>query len=195
MGEAAFKRLSVEEFVHWVRGRPGRWELIEGVPIRMMAGAKGRHNKITANAIRVLGNQLLESDCFVLPPDAGVAIGSDHMRLPDVVVDCAPDDDEVPTGDPRIVIEILSESTRAYDTTDKLAEYQGTPSVNAIVLVNARHVWVRLYERTSESWTSRRFTSLDDVIEFTDPTLVLPLHELYRGVSLDPFPPPTMVPE
>lgn len=195
MGEAAHQRFTVEQFIDWVRGRPGRWELVEGQPVRMMAGAKGRHNKITANALRVLGNQLLDGPCFALPPDAGVLTAADRIRQPDVVVDCAPDDDEMPAGDPRVVIEVLSDSTRAFDTTDKLAEYQATDGLMAIVLVNARHVWVRFYERGVGGWTSRRFTSLDDVIAFDDPRTELPLHELYRGVSLDPFPPLTIVPE
>ena len=49
MTEAAPRRWTVEEFFAWQERQPERYELVEGFPVRMMAGAKnfdaGRVNR------------------------------------------------------------------------------------------------------------------------------------------------------
>src|SRR5919206_1658510 len=54
-----------------------------------MVGASKRHNLITANIIRVLGNQLLERPCNVYPSDMRVKVTSTgKYTYPDVSVAC-----------------------------------------------------------------------------------------------------------
>ncbi len=43
MTEAAPRRWTVEEFFAWQETQPERYELVDGFPIRMMAGAKNVH--------------------------------------------------------------------------------------------------------------------------------------------------------
>jgi Uma2 family endonuclease len=91
-----------------------------------MAGASRRHNLIVANIIRVLGNQLLERDCNVYPSDMRVKISKiEKYTYPDVVVACGKEVFEDEENDtlltPVVIIEVLSESTEAYDRDKKFA--------------------------------------------------------------------------
>jgi Uma2 family endonuclease len=43
MTDAVSRRWTVEEFFAWQERQPERYELVDGFPIRMMAGAKNVH--------------------------------------------------------------------------------------------------------------------------------------------------------
>jgi len=50
MSDAAPKLMTADEFLVWCLDREdGRWELIGGVPVRMMTGATQRHDRIVVN--------------------------------------------------------------------------------------------------------------------------------------------------
>jgi Uma2 family endonuclease len=85
-----------------------------------VVGASKRHNLIAANIIRVLGNQLLECPCNVYPSDLRVKVSATgKYTYPDVVVACEEERFEDAENDtllnPVVIIEILSQSTEAYD--------------------------------------------------------------------------------
>jgi hypothetical protein len=52
------KLMNGDQFLDWRQDQPGRWELVSGTPVRMMAGAKQRHDRIVVNLIADLRNAL-----------------------------------------------------------------------------------------------------------------------------------------
>jgi Uma2 family endonuclease len=62
MTDAAPRRWTVEEFFAWQERQPERYELVDGFPIRMMAGAKNLHDDIVVNVLTDLRNQLRGGD-------------------------------------------------------------------------------------------------------------------------------------
>ena len=50
-------RVSAEDFLEWVLSQAGRYELVDGYVIEMMAGAKQSHNVVVSNIVSSLGPQ------------------------------------------------------------------------------------------------------------------------------------------
>src|SRR5262245_572521 len=112
--------MTVGEFLDWTgeQADDARYELVAGVPVRLMAPTNIRHARIQRNASETLRDAIAAADlrCEVFDAGPGVALGADgdECRIPDVVVTCAPTIDEsarlVP--EPVIVVEVASPSTR-----------------------------------------------------------------------------------
>jgi Uma2 family endonuclease len=189
MGDLARQRLSVEEFYAWVVGRDEKYELVDGQPV-MMAGANRRHDRIAANAIRVVGNHLQGHRCQPFTSDTYIRIPAGNRRQADMGIDCGPFADEsLDASEPVLVLEILSPTTRTFDRNDKLEEYKTVPTLEYILLVDPDYPQVRLYRRDNDrNWTSERLTGLDALV--TMPLLILELRlaELYAGLVFRPRP-------
>lgn len=111
--------LTPEEYLALERRSEARSEYVAG-EVFAVVGASKRHNLIAANIIRVLGNQLLECPCNVYPSDLRVKVSATgKYTYPDVVVACEEERFEDAENDtllnPVVIIEILSQSTEAYD--------------------------------------------------------------------------------
>jgi Uma2 family endonuclease len=189
MGEAARREFSLEEFYEWAPAQDRKYELVHGEPV-MMAGANRRHDRIVANAIRVVGNQLLGRACQPFTSDTFVRIPAGNARLPDLGVDCGPfDDDSLEASEPALVVEVLSPSTSAFDRIEKLEEYKTVPSLEYILLIDPDQPLVRLYRRgAGRQWTSDRITGLEAAVEMPSLELELRLDDLYAGLTFRPRP-------
>ena len=53
---------------------------------------------------------------------------------------------------PTLVVEVTSPSTDAYDRGEKLAHYQGIPTLRAIILVSHEKSRMDLWRRTTQGW-------------------------------------------
>ena len=89
-----------------------------------MAGATREHNLIASNINRVLGNQLAAGPCETYQSDMRVRISETGLyTYPDVVVACGDlvflDDQGDVLLNPTLVVEVLSDSTAAYDCGTK----------------------------------------------------------------------------
>ncbi len=85
---------------------------------------------------------------------------------PDVGVVCeAVDMNEAYVERPRVLVEVLSARTRAYDIIEKRAAYRSLPSLHAYVIV---HTDTRLVEVDVRSlggaWLTMRYDTGDDVL-------------------------------
>jgi len=97
---------------------------------------------------------------------------------------------------PRLLIEVLSESTEDTDEHVKVDEYQHLDAVDYILLIAPRVVDVLVWAREDDrSWRSTRYQSLDATVPLPRLGVVLSLARLYRSVELRPRPravaPPT----
>ncbi len=91
------------------------------------------------------------------------------MRYPDVSVLCGTSNDPEKDkskmfDDPKVIIEILSESTRTLDEGIKLQEYQAMASVDTILLIDPAIERIRVLQRLSAtSWRDERFPEPADI--------------------------------
>ena len=154
-----------------------------------MAGASRRHNLITANIIRALGNQLLERPCNVYPSDMRVKISKiGKYTYPDVIVACSEERFEDEHNDtllnPVVIIEVLPESTEAYDRGKNFEHYQYLESLAEYLLIAQDSYRVEQYVRQNGStWTYSEFHDIEDIVQLRAIDCKLALKDVYAKVA------------
>ena len=135
MSECAVDRVTTEAFLLWHEQQDRRCELVDGVPVAM-AGARRRRDQVVVNALVTLGGQLGVGPCRPFSSDT-VRQSEYQVRYPDLGVDCGQFLHDALTADPpRLVVEVLSETTRAFDFVHKVEEYKSVPSLRHIIFVD-----------------------------------------------------------
>jgi Uma2 family endonuclease len=106
-------------------------EYIDGY-VYAMAGGSRAHMHIASNVVSVLNGQFGDGPCIAYALDLATRISASRYTYPDVVVTCAdgdqPTTEETEVFEPRVVVEVLSDSTEHYDRTLKFAYYRECPS-------------------------------------------------------------------
>ena len=194
------RKWTVDEFLAWHERQEERYELVLGVPTlkrppvwvtlpgatapTMMTRANLRHNKINTNLSRLLGNQLAGGPCNVFVNDAAVETAADQVRYPDLVIDC---DTRIDQGyllaSPKLVIEILSPTTRSFDLLGKLTEYWQVATIAHVMIVDPDQLRVQLHSRRSgEAPTVDIFSNSEDVIDIPEIGVTLKLADIFAGL-------------
>ncbi|MDD5228681.1 MAG: Uma2 family endonuclease [Methylococcales bacterium] len=159
-------------------------EYIDG-EVYAMAGASKNHQRLLGNVFSALHHHLKNTPCEAFSSDIKVRADKGKKYFyPDVIVVCSNNDnDDYYTESPRIIVEVLSNSTRKYDRTLKRQIYQSIPSLEEYVLIEQDRVEIEVC-RKSEGWQSM-FYYIDDEITFTSIGLTLPVLEIYSRVEND----------
>lgn len=164
-----------------------RHEFCDGT-ILTMAGASRKHNLLSANLVRVIGNELLERPCNVYSSDMRVkSEGAKTYCYPDVVAACQQERFEDAQEDtllnPLLLIEILSDSTEAYDRGDKFFHYRQIESFVEYILVSQKSCHVERYVRQADNtWLYSEYKSLDENIELSSIGCTVSLKDIYNKV-------------
>jgi Uma2 family endonuclease len=149
--------LTEEEYLALERGAEFRSEYLAG-EMFAMAGASRRHNRIVTNLVFALEGQLRARPCNVYSNDMRVKVqGTGLFTYPDVVVTCG--EEQFADGEndvllnPLVLIEVLSDSTEAYDRGKKFENYQSIVSLKEYLLVSQSSERVEQFVRQSgKNW-------------------------------------------
>ena len=183
----ANKRLSPQEYLALERQAEVRSEFFDG-EMFAMSGASYEHTLIKDNLARETGNQLMGGPCHVLTSDMRVKIKKTGLyTYPDVVVVCSEPEFEDGYFDtllnPRVIVEILSDSTEKYDRGAKFGHYQELPSVQEYVLICQNRDRIERYVRqTDDSWHLQMFKDQSGVFAFGTIDVKIPTAQIYSGV-------------
>lgn len=196
MTNTAPRRWTIEEFFAWQEGQAERYEFVDGYPVRMMAGARNVHGDIVVNVLAELHNQLRGRDCRPFTGDRSIETKAGQIRRPDIGVDCGQrNPNAMKAALPRVVVEVLSPTTRDFDTFVKVDEYKMVDSLERVVLIepNAPEaiVWARGEGRV---WLKSVCRGLEHAIAMSEIGVTLPLREIYDGIAF-PAKPRLMVGE
>jgi Uma2 family endonuclease len=105
MAEPVSKLMPPDEFFVWHPLDEGRWELVDGLPVRIRTGANQYHDRIVVNIIVTLVNQLRGKPCQPWTADTGVRTRIESVRRPDVTVSCEePRPGRYEADQPRLVV-------------------------------------------------------------------------------------------
>ena len=183
MAEAAPRDMTVDEFFAWQEGREERYELVDGQP-QCLDGVTRLHDRIVVNLIAELSTRLRCSGCAPFTRLSGLETPAGQIRRPDVGIDCGERDPNGYTAtEPRVVFEVLSPSTRDFDTIRKLDEYKAIPSVHTVLLIDPDSPSVVVWRRSGDPWRSEIVSDLDAAIGIEGPDLALPLAAIYEDVA------------
>ncbi|MEZ4684733.1 MAG: Uma2 family endonuclease [Bacteroidia bacterium] len=156
-----------------------------------MAGATINHNVLVANIISALNRNTATGNCVVLASDMKVALDKEkHFFYPDVSVVCDEplfyEERKDTYINPTLIVEVLSDSTEAFDRGKKFNYYRQLSSFNEYVLISQHALLVDVYSRKGENiWKIRSYGEMDDTIVLESLGIEISLSELYKKVSLD----------
>jgi len=84
---------------------------------------------------------------------------------------------------PAVIVEILSDATRNFDSGAKSELYRSIPSLRDYLLIDQEGIHVEHRWRDGEEWHSATFTSNDDVIRLTGVPFALHVNDLFTGTA------------
>jgi Uma2 family endonuclease len=122
--EKTTQRFSWNDYKDWPEDE--RWQIIDGQAYCMTAAPNIKHQRVTGNFYRIIGNKLAGKPCipFIAPTD--VVFDDFNIVQPDVLVVC--DKQKITEaniqGAPDLVIEVASPSNSFMDKKLKLELYE-----------------------------------------------------------------------
>ena len=175
--------VSPEDYLAGEKVSPIKHEYRQG-EIYAMAGAKKAHVIISGNAFALLRNHLRGSGCMPYVADVKVRIeAANCYYYPDVAVTCDERDsntDEDFIIYPRLIVEVLSPSTAAFDRGEKFADYRTSESLQEYVLINQERVSVECFRRNAEGlWVLYPYTQGQEV-QFSSVNFSCAIEDLYE---------------
>ena len=186
-------KILAEDYLEQERQSQEKHEYHDGTIIPT-SGASIPHNFIVSKLIRLLGN-ILEDDregFSVFGSDLKVFIPSlARYVYPDVVViqgnPAVTDERKDVVTNPMLIIEVLSESTEAYDRGDKFEAYRAVDSLREYVLVSQNKPHIELFSResTNDAWKLTEASGLKSSIKLPVFDLNLSLAEVYAKVKFE----------
>ncbi|KYG04190.1 hypothetical protein BE21_48175 [Sorangium cellulosum] len=151
---------SYAEYLEQERASPTKHEFLNG-EIFAMAGGTPEHARLCLSVGAELRAHLRGRPCVVYSSDLRVRVQATGLATyPDVSVVCSrlerdPEDTDAALN-PIVLIEILSDSSEAYDRGQKLAHYRRIPSLREYVLVSQHEPRIEVFHRNEDgSWTLR----------------------------------------
>jgi Uma2 family endonuclease len=176
-----------EEYLALDRKAEYKSEYVNG-RIYAMSGASKEHNLIAGNVFAGLHAQLRGRPCQAYISDMRVKVNTTGGYFyPDVVAVCGEPlfDDEAfdILLNPTVVIEVLSDSTEAYDRGEKFYHYRRVQSLSEYVLVAQDKVRVEHYERQGEGWLLTEIGGLDDTLTLASLECAIPLRDIYERID------------
>ncbi len=152
-----------------------------------MVGTTDTHNTILGNLFILIKNHLRGTDCRVYFTDVKARIEAHNcFYYPDLMVTCDPRDQETSLYKrfPKLILEVLSDSTEAFDRGDKFNDYQTIKSLTEYLLINTKHQRVERFSRSQPNcWILQTYTEgclTLESLEFT-----ISIAEIYEDVMLE----------
>ena len=86
---------------------------------------------------------------------------------------------------PQVIIEVLSDSTQAYDREGKFQAYRTIPTFKEYLLINQTNIYVEQFSKTvNKRLTLREYDEEDEMISFDSLAFEISMQDLYNKVQL-----------
>ncbi len=177
--------LTPEEYLKSEPYRNIRHEYVAG-QIFAMVGASEAHNLIAGNLISLLRPHLRGTSCRAFVSDMKVKVKAqkaDIFYYPDLFVTCDPDDKEKYfKTNPKLIVEVLSKSTKTIDRREKRLNYQTIESLEEYILVSQNEIKVEVYRKNTQgNWTVATLDK-NNTLQLNSVGLTLTMTEIYEDV-------------
>ncbi len=158
----AQKKLSYDDFLIWENAQSTRHEFYRG-EVFAMVGARRTHGMVAGNVFASLKTQIKGSPCLVFIESMKVQPNFDSVFYPDVFVTCDTADlkTDMVFRSPTVIVEVLSESTQAFDRGLKFTAYRQIAALKEYLLIDPDTREVQLYRRQAGGADDGLFTLHD----------------------------------
>ena len=179
--------VSVEEYLAGELVAEVKHEYLGG-EVHAMAGGTNRHSEIALGFASSLRASLRGKPCRAFPSDTKVRIelaNQTRFYYPDALVACETNKDTDQWQDrPVVIVEVLSESTRRIDLTEKRETYLTIPSLKVLILAEPEIPSLTVYRRgPSGGFLREEYSGLDAIIPLPEIEASLALADVYEGIE------------
>lgn len=178
--------MTVEEYLALEETSQVKHEYVHGY-VYAMAGGTLDHDSIANNVRAVIHNHIGDGPCALRGPDVRLRVWESVYYYPDAMVTC----DDTLSGSavevtaPRLIVEVLSDSTEAADRGHKFTDYQTLLTMEEYLLVDSRRRSVERFQRAAEGrWTYQRYAA-DDAITMQSIGLTCAVAAFYRHTHVE----------
>jgi Uma2 family endonuclease len=190
-------KASIADYLDFERGSTERHQFVDG-EIFAMAGESLGHSTINANIIISLGIQLRGKPCRVLSPNMKIRSGPADVHSMKGLFSYA--DASVVCGEPRfhdkhqdgllnpkLIVEVLSPSTEAFDRGDKFLRYSAhLDSFTDYLMASTVEPRLEHFSReTANRWVYTCISGLGGCLDLPSLGCRLELSEVFDGVIFE----------
>lgn len=173
---------SAQEYLAWEAEQIDKNEYVAGEVFNMV-GARRVHVTVAGNLFAALREHLRGTPCQPFVTDMKLSVQAmDAFFYPDVMVTCNDADKvaELYIEHPKLIIEVLSDSTASYDRGAKFAAYRHIESLEEYVLVDIDRKGVESFRRQDDGlWVLRDFTGAESCV-FASVGLTMPMVRVFE---------------
>ena len=189
-------RLTVDEYLRLEESSEEKHEYLEGQLLDMSGGTIS-HSLIIANVVGELHARLKGNPCRVYDSNLHVKIPRKVIYFyPDCSVVCGPvqkDGSDFTGGstvNPRLIVEVLSDSSERYDRGEKFTRYRELESLAEYVLISQSSPSVETFFRQGDgTWIFAAINDLKASAKLKSIGVEMPLADVYAGVEFLPTEP------
>ncbi len=177
--------LSPEDYLASEMTSQVKHEYIDG-EIFAMSGASDDYSDIVFNLSNVLREAALDRNCRLSADVKAKIFQCRRYYYPDLMLTC----DERDRGNRyvkqyyKLIVEVLSDSTEAFDRGRKFEDYRRVETLEEYVLVSQDRMNVEIYRLNAANRWELQVYQAGDVVEFTSLGVSCKIEALYRGVKL-----------
>jgi Uma2 family endonuclease len=181
-------RFTPEEYFAWEEKQLEKHEYIDG-EVYAMSGGSVNHGRIAIKFTAMFDAHLDNSSCITGNSDIKLNIVDiNNYTYPDVSITC--DDRDKTTSQyftyPCLIVEVLSDSTEAYDRGGKFRMYRNNPVLQDYLLVSSTKIEMDLYhKKDTGEWIIINYKE-GDTVELKSINLSFPIKQVYRSLILTP---------
>ncbi|MCI0661418.1 MAG: Uma2 family endonuclease [Acidobacteria bacterium] len=184
-------KYSVEEYLELDRKSEARLEYWHG-EVFDMSGVSPEHDAIEGNVYHYLRQRMEGRKCRAFLANMRIKVpGAPPYRYADLSALCGQPLYETIGGleiltNPSLIVEILSESTEAYDRGDKFTYYKSIPSFCEYLLIAQHRPHITHFIRLDDMiWNHREYNDPASVVKLVSVDCELAMHEVYENLIFD----------
>ena len=180
---------SPEEYLALEEVADYKSEYIDG-EILTMAGGSTNHNRIAGNFYADLNFAFKKLDYEAFMSDVRLWIPKQRIyTYPDVMIVAGEpnyynDRTDIITN-PQVIIEVLSKSTKGYDSGEKFQAYRTIPTFAEYLLIDQNKIYVEhFYKTNNKRWSFGEYDESDKVIALSSVSFQISMADIYNKVKL-----------
>ncbi len=181
------KYYTPEEYLELEQTALTKHEYLNG-EIIAMAGGTTNHNQIAINFCRNFPLTINNQDYYIYINDVKLWIPDYRFyTYPDLmIIESEPifqsDNNNILTN-PKVIIEVLSDSTANYDRTDKFSAYRSLSSLQEYILISQSNYYVEQFSKQNDQqWLFRASEGENNQLCLTTIDFNISFHNLYQRV-------------
>lgn len=183
LGQTPF---DADAYLAWEAEQADKSEYVAG-EVFAMVGVRRVHATVAGNVFAALRAHLRGTPCLPFIADMKLRVASaDAFFYPDVMVSCDGRDRRADlfVEHPQLIVEVLSDSTAAYDRGAKFAAYRKIAALQEYVLIDIDARRVEVFRRQSgNEWLLHDYTG-ESACHFASVQLTLDMERVFEDVDI-----------